>query len=92
MKPQLFNGAHFSRQAIDLGGTKRVEGVNSQGDLIKRAKKEREEREEKRIQERACVKIQVSLCFNSLMRYTSRNRKRMIRIICCFYFDVKIDD
>lgn len=62
MKERLFNGAHFTKQAINLGGVNRSDSSNSQSaDLIKRAKKEREDREEKRVQERACMRIQVSL-------------------------------
>lgn len=46
---------------INLGGTSRAsEGGDSQFELIKRAKREREEREEGRLKQRASIKIQVS--------------------------------
>lgn len=54
----IFSGSHVSRRTINLGGATRPEGT-SQNDLIKRAKRQREEREEQRVRERAAAKIQV---------------------------------
>lgn len=54
----IFSGSHVSKRTINLGGATRQEGT-SQDDLIKRAKRQREEREEQRLRERAAAKIQV---------------------------------
>jgi hypothetical protein len=55
----LFLGQASRRTAINLGGAS-----NQQEDLVQRARREREQREQLRVQERAVGKIQV--CLTSL--------------------------
>lgn len=56
----IFSGSSTRRPPINLGGQQRNPPGNSQAELIRRAKHEREEREAARLQERAAVKLQVS--------------------------------
>lgn len=74
----MFTGSHIQRQAINLGGSSRQADSGAQpGDLIKRAKREREERELNRKKDTAAAKIQVS----STSAAASRDRPRL-RVAC----------
>lgn len=58
---QLFSGSHVSRPSINLGGSRGSSSEQQAGDLIERARREREAREDQRKRERAAVKLQVSI-------------------------------
>ncbi|KAL8279265.1 hypothetical protein RQP46_008302 [Phenoliferia psychrophenolica] len=57
--PSIFNGAHTSRQAINLGGASSSGSEQQPSSLIRRAIQQREEREHHRQRDRAAARIQV---------------------------------